>query len=111
MSRLNRRYFNVPIQWERCTGQADGEKSFADAKTVMARVDPFGSDSAAFADGMPRRMIFVLPQATDGSAVAMTNADRITLPAGQPPPLDVPIKHVNPFYDARNALSHYEVTA
>jgi len=108
---LNRRLFSVPISWRRCTGQTDGEKAYASAKTVMARVDPFGSSPEAFADGMPRRMIFVLPQAIDGSAVSMTNADEITLPAGQQPPLIAPIKHVNPFYDRNNTLSHYEVTA
>lgn len=107
-----RRLFRVPISWERCTSQDNnGEKVFAAAKTVMARIDPAGTIPEMFKDGMPRRVIFVLPQAIDGSAVSMTVEDQITLPAGQAPPLVPPLKYVNPFYDNGNNLSHYEVFA
>lgn len=107
-----RRLFSVPISWEAFVGQAaDGEKSYSTAKIVMARVDPAGSIPEMFADGMPRRAIFLLPQAIDGTTIRVTAADRITLPPGQAEPLVPPIKFVNPFYDSGNTLSHYEVFA
>lgn len=105
------RLFKIPISWEQCTAEADGEKTYAAARTVMSRIDPAGSSPESFADGMPRRMIFMRAVATDGQAAAITDRDRITLPSGQPPPLQAPVKYVNPFYDNANALSHYEVFA
>lgn len=101
--------FTVPVLYERCTGTSDGERSYEPAKTVMSRIDALGGRTThAFQDNVPLRTLLMKAVATDGSPVAPTAADRITLPAGYPPPLQPAIRASNPVHD-ETGVHHFEV--
>ena len=108
--------FNEAVTVEPAVGgtlSGYGDRTYGAAKTVMCRIEQRARNvvDRTGKETVSMTLLIVRPFYTDGSGVALTADDRITLPSGyspsQPPIID--LRRQNDEGDLSGTLHHWEV--